>query len=396
MPVSPIESPVDDARRRSLSCLAGLAMPAWLLAPARARAVPGQFTVLHEFTDIDSGAYPASLMFHTDGTLYGIAEVGGRGKRGLIFQIGRRGYRVAHAFISGEAQGGTAGGGKLDPLVEGPDGALYGTTMDGGNFGKGLAYKLNDLGQLVQLHHFTGGEDDGMSPNEQLAVGPDGALYGTGVRVVGGWNQVPQAYRLGSDGAVTRLAQIGSWLNGLGKLTLASDGNFYTMSMMGGTFGDGGAYRLSPEGLLTPLYSVDIALPTLSPSGGFVQHPNGWLYGTTRNDPEDHRWGTVFRMSLDGEVKILHRFSGSDGADPHGLLLGRDGHLYGVARSAGPHACGAIYRIDKRGNFSIVHAFEQFVSPVGGLAQGPDGRLYGVTQFGLTRSLGMVYALSVS
>lgn len=386
--------PVNSARRRSLSWLAGLALPPGLLAPAR--AAPAALTVVHEFTDPASGAYPASLLWHSDGTLYGIAEGGGRAQRGLIFQIGPRGYRVAHAFRSGEAQPGTVGGGTLDPLVEGPAGDLYGTTMDGGNFSKGLAYKLNALGQLVQLHHFTGGEDDGMSPNEQLTFGPDGALYGTGVRVVGGWNQVPQAYRLGLGGGVTRLAQIGSWLNGLGRLTLASDGNFYTMSMMGGTFGDGGAYRLTPAGELTPLYSVDISLPTLSPSGGFVQHPNGWLYGTTRNDPEDHRWGTVFRMSLDGQVKILHRFSGSDGADPHGLLLGRDGYFYGVARSGGPLGFGAVYRIDKRGNFSIVHAFEQFVSPVGGLVQGPDGRLYGVTQVGLTRPLGMVYALSLS
>jgi uncharacterized repeat protein (TIGR03803 family) len=392
----PLRSPLP-SRRRSLAWLAGLgAAPALLLAPQRARAEPAGLDVLHTFAGGREGAYPASLLVHSDGTLYGIAESGGRRNRGLIFRISARGYRVVHDFISGEGSGGGLGGDRLDPLVEGPDGALYGTTFDGGNFGKGLAYRLNDLGQLVQLHHFTGGELDGMSPNEQLSVGLDGAFYGTGVRVVGGWNQVPQAYRMDAEGNVTHLAQIGSGLNGLGKLTLASDGQFYTMSMSGGTFGDGGAYRVAPTGGGTPIYSVDAVLPRLSPSGGFVQHPNGFLYGTTENDPEDQRLGTVFRMSLDGQVKILHRFTGDDGMNPFGLLLGRDGRLYGVARSGGPQGFGAIYAIDTRGRFSVVHAFEDFCSPVGRLAQGRDGRLYGVTQFGPLGSFGAVYAVRPS
>ena len=384
------------SRRRSLAWLASLgAAPGLLLGPRQARAAAGGLEVVHAFAGGRDGAYPASLLVHSDGTLYGIAESGGRRNRGLIFRINARGYRVAHDFISGEGSGGGAGADQLDPLVEGPDGDLYGTTFNGGNFGKGLAYRLNELGQLVQLHHFTGGELDGMSPNEQLTVGPDGAFYGTGVRVVGGWNQVPQVYRMDAEGNVTHLAQIGSWLNGLSKLTLASDGQFYTMCASGGTAGDGGAYRVTPAGGVTPLYSVDAALPRLAPSGGFVQHPNGFLYGTTVNDPEDRRMGTIFRMSLDGQVKILHRFTGDDGMNPFGLLLGRDGRFYGVARSGGPHGFGAVYGIDTRGRFSIVHAFEAFWSPVGRLVQGQDGRLYGVTQFGPSGSLGTVYALSL-
>ena len=125
-----------------------------------------------------------------------------------------------------------------------------------------------------------------------------------------------------------------------------------------------------------------------------MQHANGLLYGTTENDPEGQQFGTVFRMTLEGRVKILHRFSGTDGARPFGLVAGPDGALYGVARQAGPTSFGTVYRIDTRGNFSVLHAFESFVSPVGRLAFGPDGRLYGVTQFGPTQPYGSVYALT--
>lgn len=390
-----LPAPTPLTRRRALATLAGAALVP-LALPGRARAAGPAFEVIHEFTGGSGGAYPASLMFRSDGVLYGVTESGGRASRGTIFRVADGRFRVAHAFISGEAQPGGVDTGQVDPLVEGPDGALYGTTFNGGNFQKGLAYRLyGDTDTLMQLHHFTGGEADGMSPNEQLTVGADGALYGTGVRVVGGWNQVPQAYRLTVDGSVTQLAQIGTWLNGLGKLTLASDGNFYTMSMLGGAFGHGGAYRMAPGGTLALLYSVAFERPSMSPTGGFVQHANGLLYGTTENDPEGRQLGTVFRMTLDGRVKILHRFSGTDGSRPFGLVTGPDGALYGVARQGGPTGFGAVYRIDTRGNLTVLHAFESFVSPVGRLAFGPDGRLYGVTQFGPTQPYGSVYALAL-
>ncbi|HSI59329.1 MAG TPA: choice-of-anchor tandem repeat GloVer-containing protein [Ideonella sp.] len=398
-PTHPAAGPATASRRQCLAMLGSLACTPGLLASAPARAAPRTaavtYTVVHEFAGAGRGAYPASLMFKSDGVLYGITEAGGGPGRGTIFRIRGSRFEIAHAFVNGEAQRGELGGGKLAPLVEGPDGELYGTTFDGGNFQKGLAYRLNATDSAVQLHHFTGGEADGMSPNDQMVVGPDGAMYGTGVMVIGGWNQLPQAYRMAIDGTVTHLAQLGSWLNGLSRLTLASDGNFYSMSQHGGTFSRGGAHRTAPDGTVTPLYSVGFNRPDLSPSGGLVQHPNGLLYGTTENDPGDQQLGTVFRMTLDGKVKLLHRFTGPDGKAPHGLVVGSDGLLYGVARQGGPLGYGAVYRIAPDGSFEGLHAFDRLESPVGRLAEAPDGRLLGVTQFGPSLGFGSVYALRI-
>src|SRR5262249_14574577 len=156
-------------------------------------------------------------------------------------------------------------------------------------------------------------------------------------------------------------------LNGLSRLTPASDGNFYSMSQYGGSFSHGGADRTGLDGSVMPLYSVASSRPSMVPSGGFVQHPDGLLYGTTENDPDDRQNGTVFPMTLDGKVKILHRFAGPEGRLPQGLIVGRDGALYGATAAGGPAGYGVVYRIATDGRYGVLHAFDRFEYPVGRL-----------------------------
>ena len=383
-------------RRSCLAALGSLAFAPGLLAaaPVRpARRTATAYEVIHEFDGAAGGEDPASLMFRSDGTLYGIAQMAGSNGRGAIFRIRAGSFDIAHAFADGEVSVQAWDQGKLDPLVEGPDGLLYGTSHDGGTFGQGLAYRLDADDTLVHLHHFSGGAD-GRAPNDQLATGPDGALYGTAATADAS-SGLPLVYRMALDGTVTPLAQVGTWLNGLSRLTLASDGNFYSMSQYGGRNSNGGANRITPSGTVTPLYSVAFDRPSLVPSGGFVQHPNGLLYGTTENDPEGRQNGTVFRMTLDGKVKILHRFEGPEGRLPYGLIVGSDGGLYGATIAGGPAGRGVVYRIAPDGSYAVLHAFENLEYPLGRLAQGPDGRLYGVTRYGPSGH-GSVYAVAVA
>jgi uncharacterized repeat protein (TIGR03803 family) len=64
----------------------------------------------------------------------------------------------------------------LAGLIQGRDGALYGTTSDGGA-GDGTIFKVDLAGGLTTLHSFTG--DDGAAPAGVLLQTRDGALYGT-------------------------------------------------------------------------------------------------------------------------------------------------------------------------------------------------------------------------
>ena len=66
-------------------------------------------------------------------------------------------------------------------LIEGTDHSLYGTLNDGGSKWEGVVFKLNKDGSgYVGLHNFTGyrSGEDGSWP-QGVVEGSDGALYGT-------------------------------------------------------------------------------------------------------------------------------------------------------------------------------------------------------------------------
>jgi uncharacterized repeat protein (TIGR03803 family) len=93
-----------------------------------------------------------------------------------VFRINKDGigYAMLRSFTgnSGEGSRPTAA------LVEGPDGALYGTTPEGGAANRGTVFRLNKDGSgHMVLWHFTG--SDGSSPGAALRVSSDGAIYGT-------------------------------------------------------------------------------------------------------------------------------------------------------------------------------------------------------------------------
>jgi uncharacterized repeat protein (TIGR03803 family) len=91
------------------------------------------------------------------------------------------------------------------PLVVGPDGALYGSTQDGGTNGYGTLFRVEINGTFTKLHDFTGPDGDG--PSAPLVVGPDGALYSSTPN--GGTNGPGGGYgtlfRVETNGTFTKL-----------------------------------------------------------------------------------------------------------------------------------------------------------------------------------------------
>ena len=142
------------------------------------------------------GLGPTDLIAGTDGHLYGTLEAGGGKGEGLVFKLkpDGTGFEVLHHF-TGCLLGG-ADGSQPQGLIEGSDGALYGTTRSGGVTGgvlaqygldvtgNGTVFKVNRDGTGYQvLHSFPNSPQDGGHPHSALVLTADGGLYGmTGTR----------------------------------------------------------------------------------------------------------------------------------------------------------------------------------------------------------------------
>jgi uncharacterized repeat protein (TIGR03803 family) len=95
------------------------------------------------FTVIASGDWTyTGLLQGTDGELYGTAAYGGSNEYGAVFKLNPdgTGFTVLANFDS------TTGRYPYAGLIQGTDGALYGTAQAGGSNGSGTVFKLNPDG----------------------------------------------------------------------------------------------------------------------------------------------------------------------------------------------------------------------------------------------------------
>jgi len=145
------------------------------------------------------------------------------------------------------------------------------------------------------------------------------------------------------------------------------------------------------------LYSFKGPPDGYDPSPGLVRDSAGNIYGTTASGGAYNFYGTVFKIDKRGNETVLHSFcSGgwpcSDGAYPDGgLVRGRDGYLYGTTQVGGypncsyGYGCGTIFKIDREGNFSVLYRFGGLPDgsfPVSTLVLDDQQNLYGTTEYG--------------
>jgi uncharacterized repeat protein (TIGR03803 family) len=279
------------------------------------------------------------------------------------------------------------------PPIDGPDGAMYGTTVAGGVFDRGTVYRLTASG-LTVVHHFFG--LDGAHPIGTLRLGPDGLLYGT--TYDGGVQNRGTVFRMSPAGAFQTLHSFtaAEGRNPTAGLIRGTDGNYWGTTLRGGSADTGTVFKISPTGAFTQMHSFVFELFTentmVYPYAGLIQAQDGNFYGTTYGYTGVFG-GTVFRMTPAGTVTRLHVFSGSIGVGGTvegpkiyaGLVEGSDGQMYGGACCGG--GGGFMSEADRPQIFRIgtdsFATLREMSGVFSALTEGADHAFYGATMDGL-------------
>lgn len=398
-------------------------------------------------TVLDGALGEGALIEGSDGKLYGTTAAGGGRGEGMVFKLNKDGssFSALYSFVgilSGGSDGSTPQG-----LLEGKDGALYGTTQHGGQAGgvldefgmfaagNGTVFRLNKDGSGYRvLRRLACGGGEGSYPWAGLAEGPDGALYGTTLHCCKGTNEFGSGtvFRLNRDGSGYRVLHTFGLQEEDGDrpfaaLLIGTDGILYGTTDAGGKADarNGIVFKLNPDG---SGYAVLHSFPQRRGDGRMprtrlVEGRDAALYGTTSSGGhKDH--GTVFKLNKDGSgYRLLHSFSGQDdqpnwpegwleerpagkpvdwdGAGPQGLVQARDGALYGTTGNVGKNGQGTAFKLNPDGSgFTILHAFPGFEgdgkNPHGTLIAATDGAVYGMTENNSTNNCATLFRLAVA
>jgi len=197
-------------------------------------------------------------------------------------------------------------------------------------------------------------------------------------------------------------------------LVIDSAGNLYGTSVLGGAFGSGTVFQLTPSGngwVHTVLYSFTSGADGGEPYKGVTLDAQGNLYGTAVTGGTggcEGGCGVAYKLTHSGgswSQTVIHYFSGGDdGSGPGaGLTIDHQGNLYGVTPTGGANGLGVIYQLSPavsgNWNFTVIHTFTGGTDGSSGSAGRlllHAGRLYGVATTGGANGKGTAYELKPS
>jgi len=264
------------------------------------------------------------------------------------------------------------------------------------------------------LHSFDG--TDGAEPNGGLVQGTDGRLYGTtGADTYGGGT----VFEITPGGTLTTLYRFclqSGCTDGAAPdagLVQGTDGDFYGTTNLGGAYGYGTVFKITPSGTLTTLHSF-CSQQTYTcgdgayPGPGALVQADGNFYGTTLYRGA-HGYGTVFEITPGGTLTTLYTFCSqagcADGGNSEGgLIHSANGDFYGTTYTGGTHGSGTVFEMTPSGALTTLYSFcsqsslgipcADGANPAGGLVPSGDMAFYGTTYEGGTYSEGTVFKIN--
>jgi uncharacterized repeat protein (TIGR03803 family) len=241
------------------------------------------------------------------------------------------------------------------------NGSLYGTTMQGGTYDLGTVFELTPHASsggawtLTVLHNFHG-DGDGTFPGAGVIVATDGAIYGTTSQ--GGALGVGSVFRLKLVSGTWEEKVLSSLNEGEGAptgLALGPGGVLY------GQTADNVIFELTPPTVaggawtFQSLYSAyaNISQPSITVG------PTGAIYWTTPNGGASTACGIIQGCGALMELLppatsggtwtpvVLHNFTGQDGDgyQPNGgLIVTSSGAVFGTTYYGGTDYFGTVFR----------------------------------------------------
>ncbi len=418
-----------NSRTGVVAFLLGLVFATAMIAAPAAQAQT--LTVLHTFTGGSDGAAPvAGLTKDAAGNFYGTTSDGGSDTCtfgcGTVYKLVRHGSNWTLNPIYEFTATNHGPFGPEARVIFGPDGSLYGTTVNGGSCGGewcGTVFKLQPPATfcrsvtcpwtLTVLHDFAGGSD-GAFPYSDLVFDPSGNIYGT--TSVDGDSSCMVIRGVIGCGTVFKLTRNadGTWTNHtlyefqggsdggrpFAGVVLDQAGNLYGVTAYGGigpcnsNFGCGSVYELSPSGsgwIETTLHQFTGAADGGAPYGGLMFDSASNLYGAAAYGGAG--LGTVYELSPGQggwNFNVIYTFTGFQASGPESTLtMDAAGNLYGTSASGGNNGgFGTVYKLTPSSggwSYSSLHDFD--LGSDGGLLYGsvaPDanGNVFGVTSSG--------------
>lgn len=302
----------------------------------------GRLATLHAFEATNEQSYgatpPSPLMLSTDGSFYGTTG-GGIADSYALYRLTPSGeFTVLFSFDSART------GEPAGKLLEGRDGHVYGVASS--YEVKPYVYRFErGTRTLTKLAELSDGESY-VRLTGALIQGVDGAFYGTGSSSSATTSGV--AFRVAADGTFSTLYAFpfGPTPQGVATegLVQAADGTFYGSTLVGGAAGGGTVFALDAAGELRVLHAF---APSDGagwvPRGPLLLNETGDLYGQTHvllKGP-----GDVFAIRADGTYESLGTLAG--GPTPAGLIRGADGRIYGTrSPRAASDRGGFVFAVD--------------------------------------------------
>ncbi|HEV7402293.1 MAG TPA: choice-of-anchor tandem repeat GloVer-containing protein [Chthoniobacteraceae bacterium] len=219
-------------------------------------------------------------------------------------------------------------------LSVGQDGAIYGTTYDGGVFAAGVIFRVDPRGAYTTLHHF---ESGGGYPGATLAAS-NGDVYATT-----GYDRQKMVH-LHRDGRSVYSATPGTAVlfseNANHEVILATFS--YVAPPGAPAHFVGQLWRVTADDQFVAVADVDGI-----PKQLILLQDGSLLYvGSDK----------IQRVSTTGQVTTVHQFTvPGEGLDPLFVVEAKDGNYYGNTRIGGLENSGTVFRIaSDTGDFTVL------------------------------------------